>query len=95
MPHYKDGAETRVGDLVRGFGYNVKHEIIGKVIQLTADCPTCNIVVAYLGKNSPVFFNHDIEKVRGNVTGHNQLGWGVFVMPNVEYGDAKDFEKVE
>lgn len=94
MPHYKDGTEAKVGDLVKGFGYNVKHEIVGKVVQLTANSETCNIAVAHVGKDSPVMFNHEIEKVRDNVTGHTQLGYGVEVRPSVEYGAVKDFEKI-
>jgi hypothetical protein len=94
MPHYKDGTEAKVGDLVRGFGYNVKHEIIGKVIQLTKACPTCNIAVAYIGENSPLLFNQSLEYARGDVTGHAQLGWGAVVLPNAEYGEAASFEKI-
>jgi hypothetical protein len=32
MPHYKDGREAKVGDLVRGSGYNVKEPITGFVV---------------------------------------------------------------
>lgn len=94
MPHYKNGTEAKVGDLVRGYGYNVKHEIIGKVVQVTADSDACNVAVAHVGHDSPVLFNDQLEKVRDNVAGHTQMNWGVAVMPVVEYGATKDFEKV-
>jgi hypothetical protein len=32
MPHYADGTEAKIGDVVKGKGYNTKHEIIGKVV---------------------------------------------------------------
>jgi len=51
--HYRDGTEARVGDLVRGKGYNVKGpdgellEIQGVVVGLTPGTDTCNLRVAH------------------------------------------------
>ena len=45
MPHYKDGTPAQVGDIVRGKGYNVPHEVVGRVMRVTAD-KHCNLTVA-------------------------------------------------
>lgn len=42
--HYKDGTEARVGDIVRGRGYNLKYDIVGPVTELLKG-DTCNIRV--------------------------------------------------
>lgn len=44
MPHYKDGTPAEVGDVVKGKGYNVKHEIIGKVVAVKPS-DSCNLEV--------------------------------------------------
>lgn len=47
--HYKNGREAKVGDLVRGKGYNFKHEIIGILIAANPQSDTCNCTVATVG----------------------------------------------
>lgn len=47
MPHYKSGVAAVVGDLVRGTGYNVKHEIVGVVASITPGASSCNITVLH------------------------------------------------
>lgn len=99
MPHYKDGTEAKVGDIVKGTGYNVKDKdgsprvIHGKVIQVTK-AESCNLAVAHLDEKSPLLYNHEHPIERDNVTGHTQIGYGVAVIPSVEYGATKDFEKI-
>jgi hypothetical protein len=58
--HYANGREAKKGDLVRGRGYNVKHEIIGKVVNLRPG-PSCNLSVAHVDFYSPVFFLSSME----------------------------------
>jgi len=51
MPHYKNGITAKVGDIVKGIGYNSKHEIIGRVIALTVG-NSCNVQVACITSSS-------------------------------------------
>ncbi len=51
--HYKDGTLAAIGDLVRGRGYNLKHEVQGVVVGLTAGAGSCNIHVATLRYTRP------------------------------------------
>lgn len=51
MPHYKNGITAKVGDIVKGIGYNIKHEIIGRVIALTVG-NSCNVQVACITSSS-------------------------------------------
>lgn len=44
--HYKNGREAKIGDLVRGRGYNLKHEFTGVVIELNATLASCNVTLA-------------------------------------------------
>lgn len=46
--HYKDGTEARLGDVVKGAGYNVPGVIVGTVVHLTPAADACNIQVAYV-----------------------------------------------
>jgi len=51
MPHYKDGTEAKVGDLIKGTGYNIKDDsgkpavIVGTLIQITPKTDSCNLVI--------------------------------------------------
>jgi hypothetical protein len=51
MPHYKDGTEAKVGDLIKGTGYNIKDAngqpavISGTLIQITPNSDSCNLVI--------------------------------------------------
>jgi acyl-[acyl carrier protein]--UDP-N-acetylglucosamine O-acyltransferase len=95
MPHYSDGTEARIGDLVKGTGYNIKREIVGKVIQVTAGTDSCNLAVAHIDHDSPVMFIDAVKSSTTNVAGHTQIGYGVMVVPRVEYGDTKGFDLVK
>lgn len=52
--HYANGRAARVGDLVRGRGYNVKHEIVGLLLSAQPANSACNCTVAYVGVGSAV-----------------------------------------
>lgn len=47
MPHYKDGTEAKVGDIIKGKPYNTPHEVVGVVVRVTPDSESCNLVVAF------------------------------------------------
>lgn len=52
--HYKDGTEAKIGDIVKGTGYNVQNPdktmkvIVGRVVGLTPGTKSCNIQVAHI-----------------------------------------------
>lgn len=54
MPHYADGTQAKVGDTVRGTGYNLKDAdgkprvFVGTVVGVTPGSTSCNIQVAHV-----------------------------------------------
>jgi hypothetical protein len=56
--HYANGREAKFGDLVKGRGYNLKHEFTGVVCNLRPDSKdsegkgTCNISIATVTKTA-------------------------------------------
>lgn len=53
MPRYKDGSPAQAGDIVRGRGYNVPHEVVGRVMRVTVNSH-CNLTVACVTRSSQV-----------------------------------------
>lgn len=87
MPHYKDGTEANVGDLVKGRGYNVPHEIIGRVVNVRPG-ESCTLSVAYVGIKTKIFFEMCKDKDVGRPFEP------CTVVADIEYGDTKGFEKI-
>lgn len=90
MPHYSDGTEAKIGDIVKGIGYNVKHEIIGKVVNVRPG-ESCTLTVATVTQKCPIFAAINPE------TGEADLSKpfaGVHVVADLEYGDTKVFSKI-
>jgi hypothetical protein len=85
MPHYADGTEARLGDIVKGHGYNVKHEIIGKVVNIRPG-EGCTLTVAYVGKDSPILI-----PVGGDLARPFQECQAQAL---TEFGDTKGFTKI-
>lgn len=89
--HYSNGREARLGDVVKGKGYNIKHEIIGIVTHLTPGTDTCNITVACVGfgnygyQASGVMF---VEKETGKWRASDQ---SPTVQSTLEYGQCDAF----
>lgn len=52
--HYANGRAAAAGDVVRGKGYNIKHEIIGLLVFANPGATACNCQVATVTKSSPV-----------------------------------------
>lgn len=48
--HYANGRRAQVGDVVRGKGYNIKHEIVGVLVQAKPNSESCNCQVATVTK---------------------------------------------
>ena len=94
MPHYKDGTLAKVGDLVKGKSYNEGASgIVGTVIQIRQDTDTCNCVVAYtdvldLDKLDTVWTNFSTGQMWNG--SHKRM----FLIPKVDYGELRAFEKV-
>ena len=47
MPHYKDGTEAKLMDVVKGKPYNTPHEIVGVVVGITPGADSCNLRVMF------------------------------------------------
>ncbi len=85
MPHYADGTEAVVGDLVKGKGYSVAHEIIGKVVNVRPG-ESCTLSVAYVGTANEVFFLQP---------DHWRMPFAkCHVVAAIEFGDTKSFTKI-
>lgn len=52
--HYANGRAAKAGDVVRGKGYNIKHEITGLLVFANPGGTACNCQVACVTKHSPV-----------------------------------------
>lgn len=82
MPHYEDGQEAQLGDLVQGKGYKVPHEIIGRVVNIRPG-ESCTLSVAHVGCACKVEFTGVDPKAAFAPCE---------VKAEVEYGDTKGFK---
>lgn len=97
--HYTNGRAARAGDVVRGKGYNIKHEIVGLLVYANPGSTTCNCQVATVTKNSSVLHNAFPE------TGSRPDGCIFFkgmnppsfygVMATLEYGQLDAFVAID
>lgn len=86
MPHYKNGMPASIGDIVKGKGYNVPHEIIGKVLEISEKSDNCNLTVACVAKDSMFLRAYPIDEP-GTIRYSE-------VRATIEYGQADQFEKI-
>lgn len=102
--HYANGRAAKVGDLVRGKGYNVKHEIIGLLIFANPGATACNCNVAYVGAQSTLIARGWINKETGEVTFQSQKSqvsdgtWQTVpsgVEASIEYGQLDAFVAID
>jgi hypothetical protein len=89
MPHYADGTEAKIGDIVKGISYNVKHEIIGKVVNVRPG-ESCTLSVATVTKKTPVHFT----SMDGETPSIAKEFAACHVVAELEYGDTKCFTKI-
>jgi hypothetical protein len=94
MPHYADGTSAKVGDVVKGKGYNVKdehgnlREIVGTVVHVTPGSTSCNVQVLHaLQPLSP-----EDAKLTGLHSAFVLAG-RLYSM-NLEYGQCDHFTKI-
>lgn len=97
MPHYKDGTEAKIGDRVRGTGYNAESKgydpakgIEGVVTDVRPGV-SCTLSVAYLSPVKP-----DATAQDGTVRYYGTVlhVGGAALRVQEEYGDTRGFEKV-
>lgn len=90
MPHYANGREAKVGDVVVGRGYNVKgsdgtlREITGLVVSVTPGSASCNVQILHGFR--PAELHPD-----GSFGGSPVVISGRPLWPQVEYGQADHF----
>ncbi len=101
MPHYRDGTEAKVGDLVRGVSYNrEKRQIVGTIIQITPGVETCNCMVAFASiKPLPKLPDdakpwHELLPAFGARCTYHSDGHLSVVLHDVDYGETREFELV-
>jgi hypothetical protein len=82
MAKYVDGREAQIGDVVRGRGYNVRHELTGAVVRLAGGFNDNSLVVAHCGAGTRI------------APGRTLAGQAaaVVAIAELEYGDAAAFE---
>jgi hypothetical protein len=100
--HYANGRAAKVGDLVRGKGYNVKYEIIGLLIFANPGATACNCNVAHVGEQSALIARGWINKETGDVAFQSkQLADGTWqtvpsgVEASIEYGQLDAFVAID
>jgi hypothetical protein len=103
MPHYKDGTEAKVGDLVKGKGYNLKgpdgniREFVGTLIDITPGASSCNVKIAHVEVFDPIPILAS-SQFFGPAQGINfcYLNNGGLkpIRAGFEYGQADHFEKI-
>ena len=91
--HYKDGTPAKLGDIIKGHGYNVKNEdgtpkeLTGIVIGLSGG-DTCNLRLGYDFADTAGYTPQDTASI---LDGRYNL---VQVRCQMEYGETKAFEKI-
>ena len=53
MPHYKDGTEAKLLDVIKGKPYNTPHEVVGVVVGITPSAESCNLRVMFVTREDP------------------------------------------
>lgn len=87
--HYSNGRAAKLGDLVRGKGYNIKHEIVGKLIHATPEASSCNCTVATVTYDSYVLGQMASDMSNPNWTRTYQ------VVASHEYGQLDQFVAID
>lgn len=86
--HYANGREAKVGDLVRGKGYNIKHEIIGLLVHAAPNLAVCNCSVSCVAVGSYGITMH--RQAHRDIKG-NMFEGQLSAIPTTEYGQLDAF----
>ena len=89
--HYANGRAAKAGDVVRGKGYNIKHEIIGVLVHATPGASACNCQVATVTKNPSLVTAQDADHLVAAVPASYLTGSGQVSLLTVEYGQLDAF----
>lgn len=91
--HYANGRAANIGDVVRGKGYNIKHEITGLLLSANPAATACNCTIATVSVNSQVKALGWRDNKTGDFAFQNSDG-RVFVgevVATLEYGQLDAF----
>ncbi len=102
MPHDRNGKLVEVGDIVKGRGYNIKHDIIGPVVFLS-EAESCNLTVGIVkalpmdkayGKQGLVLNvgSVPVEGLAPNTRWSPEVAKTQVLFVDLEWGATKDFE---
>lgn len=108
MPHYKDGTEAQVGDIVKGVPYNTGGAVVvGEVVQITPGSDACNLIVAFIKVTiSPVNLDeltkaigynrplHYQTRPKGGLVGQGEGTEQAIFQALTDYGQIDHFELV-
>jgi hypothetical protein len=89
MPHYEDGTEAQLGDVIHGKPYNTPHEVIGVVVGITPAQEACNLRVAFARAAKPGEELHGVDAF-----GDGAPAPLVAVKLDKDYGETKAFRLV-
>ena len=98
--HYSNGRAAKAGDVVKGKGYNIKHEIVGLLIQASPGASSCNCQVATVTKGSRVLHNA-FPSITKRLDDDRLFFEGMFppsfseVIATVEYGQLDAFVAID
>lgn len=98
MPHYADGTQARVGDVVKGKGYSLRdadgnlREIVGSVVGIVPESGSCNIRLLVMEQFTVPFGEPEQHKSVDYVHTHGQPKQRI--SPTLEYGQCDHFTKI-
>ena len=91
MPHYQDGTEAKVGDLVRGKLYNTPKDVVGTVVSVTPNAESCNCTVAFV-EVTTIGKDDKVSADKATTTSYD--GQRVAMRACFDYGETKAFSLV-
>ncbi len=89
--HYANGRAAKAGDVVRGKGYNIKHEITGILVHATPGASACNCQVATVTKNPSLLAVQDGDHLVAALPASHLAGYGHASLATIEYGQLDAF----
>ena len=95
MPHYQDGTQAKIGDLVVGKTYNLHgRTIVGTVLEVIPGSDSCNLRVAFAEVDT-----RPDAKVDGHGIAYSSSQTLDFqpcvIKPGYDYGETKAFKLIE
>lgn len=99
--HYANGRAAKIGDLVRGKGYNLKYEFTGILVFANPGVSACNCQVATVGEHAKQVWQQTLIHIpagfdaKGNVTPNSLEHSPVRVDSIIEYGQLDAFVAID